>query len=233
LFSHLDLLDHRWLFFVGAVLQDNPYLYLASQTPNAYYTYSAYTTTGQRLITTAFFSHADKFFSDMHSKISPNLNLSRVYTSSIMDGQPSTNTITQLKMGTDLTAAIRSVDIAGGFSYSLSGEKNTSGNKEETQTHEMDIHLDLTWKIATGVFFSGNTAWSRVIPPGVQPINTIASAAGIDFRPGEGKWEYGVQCTNVFNQRAFSYSAITPLQTSLQQYRLFPRCLSARLRYTF
>jgi len=169
----------------------------------------------------------------MHSKISPNLSLTRVYTSSIMDSQPSTNTIIQLKMGADLTAAIHSVDIAGGFSYSLSGQKNTSGNKEETQTHEMDINLDLIWKIATGVFFNGKTIGSRVIPPGVQPINTIASTVGVDFRPGEGKWEYGVECTNLFNQRAFSYSATTPLQTSLQQYRLFPRCLSVRLRYMF
>ncbi|MBO9203061.1 MULTISPECIES: TonB-dependent receptor [Niastella] len=222
IYSFIDLIGQKLLFFSGIVYQKLPDLYLYNQLPDPYYTLAYKIPSSTTTTTTSFFSRADKYLFDMKIKISPQLSFSTGITNSMLNYEKRKNRFNQLKTSCEMAFNFAPFNIKGGVDYAFSWQKNNSSTQEQLKNSILKWNMDITWKISPAVLFNTRIDANNVNPSGQRASSFLLTSAELNIHSKNNRFQWGARCKNLLNQKHYTYSSILPTETVVERYQLLP-----------
>jgi hypothetical protein len=235
IFSHIDLTDRQILFFTGIIFQKAPLLYLSNQFPNKIFTLSDFTHSRRQMSTGSAFFRLEKYLPGMNIKFSPAVHLNYGNTYALLQSQEFNTRFAQIKLGTEFSARLHNITLKSRVNFILTTNSNSlaKGDHLKNNMKRLECDFQLSWKIRHGVFFDLDVQKDAAWPPGQKAINFLLPNARVLVNSKNENWQWSLRCNNMFNRDYFSYSFLSPTQSSEVSFRVLPVFLLTGLQYKF
>ncbi len=234
-FSHIDVARKGLMFFSGFTFQRSPYLNIANQFPNQYYTYSKFISTNQSASVISFFSKLDKLIPEIHLRLSPEMYISAGQTYSVVSSEGFISNFLQFKAALEGSLNIKLIQIKAQAIYSATTLERIDNtlNAPQTFTSQLQNKLSVNWRINSCLFFDLNGSYNVIYPAGQKNESLLLADAELMYHPRNEKWKIGIKSKNIFNKTFFAQSLISPTSNNFTNYSILPRFVLASVQFSF
>lgn len=228
-----DLLKKGIIFSTSAIYSQRPLMLLPGQQSSNSYTIYQYFPSRRK---GSFFSTTTSFEKIIWrnlSRISFESNILKGNTFSILGSDEGKQSYWHIKERIGIKAKLKKLQINGSFEYSTTLQKMNIGVKRQYNTKQLQATADINWQITPRIISETNMQAFWVSPPNQSFDRFVTANTILRCESKNKRSSWGVNATNLFNTKYFSFSNITQTMISEVRYKIMPLRVSAFLRFSF